>query len=62
MKLGCRHENWLDNTTMEFPRLGFWVVHAISIFVVFVLGMRYAVRRAPLPFVAYRLLRRMMHR
>jgi len=62
MKLGCRHENWLDDTTMEFPRFGFWIIHVISGIVIFSLGMRYVLRRVPVPFVAYRLLRRMIHR
>jgi len=62
MKLGCQHENWFDDTTMEFPRFGFWVIHVISCIVLFVLGMRFALRRVPLPFVAYRLLCRMIHR
>ena len=62
MKLGCQHENWFDDTTIEFPRYGFWIIHVISCIVIFAMGMRFALRRIPLPFVAYRLLRRMMHR
>ena len=62
MIVSYRHRNWLDDTTMEFPRFGFWIIHIISCIVLFVLGMRFALRRAPLPFVAYRLLRRIMRR
>lgn len=60
--MGCRHDNWIDDTTMEFPRLGFWIIHVISSILLFGLGMRFALRRAPIPFVVFRLLRRMMHR
>lgn len=62
MKLGCRHGNWLDDTTMEFPQSGFWIIHVISGIALFALGMRFAIRRAPLPFVAYRMLSRMIHK
>lgn len=62
MKLGCQHENWLDDTAMEFPRFGFRIIYVIIGIVLFVLGMRFALRRMPLSFLAYRLLRRMIHR
>jgi hypothetical protein len=60
--LGCFHENWVDDTAIEFPRIGFWALHAIGAGLIFGLGMRYAVRRAPLPIVGYHLLKMLMHR
>ena len=62
MKLGCQHGNWLDDTTLEFPRFGFWIIHVISCIIIFVLGMKFVLGRVPLPFLAYRLLHRMIHR
>lgn len=60
--MGIRHENFIDDTVMEFPRGGFWVIHVIASFIFFILGMRFAFRRAPLPFVAYRILRRLIRK
>lgn len=57
--MGQYNENWIDDTPMEFPRAGFWVTHILGIALVFMLGMRFAVRRAPLSIMAYRLLRRL---
>lgn len=55
--MSCHHNNLIDDTTLEFPRTGFWIVHAIGAFFLVLLGMRLAVRRAPLPIIAYRLLK-----
>jgi len=60
--LGCRNKKWFDDTTIESPQFCFWTVHVISAIVLFILGMRFAIRRAPIPFVAYRLLSRIMHK
>ncbi|HMM21917.1 MAG TPA: hypothetical protein PKA10_14455 [Selenomonadales bacterium] len=57
----CR-DNWIAGTTLEFPRTGFWVVHVIGVALVFLLGMRFAVRRVPLSFAAYRLIRMLSRR
>lgn len=63
MNVDCRqNKNLFDNTVMEFPRTGFWIIHGVASLLVFVLGMRFAFRHAPLPFVAYRILRRVMRR
>lgn len=43
----CHHDNWLDDTTLEFPRMGFWVVHIMGAMFVFYLGMRFAMHRYP---------------
>ncbi|SDE18678.1 hypothetical protein [Sporomusa acidovorans] len=55
--MSCQHNNLIDDTTLEFPRTGFWIVHVIGAFFLVLLGMRLAVRRAPLPIIAYRLLK-----
>lgn len=55
--MGQYHENWLDDTAFEFPRTGFWAVHAIGALLIFFLGMRFALHRAPLSIMAYRFLR-----
>ena len=51
----CRH--WMDGTALEFPRAGFWLVHIVGAFALFFLGMRFAVRRAPMSLIAYRVLK-----
>ncbi|AIF51044.1 hypothetical protein UFO1_1493 [Pelosinus sp. UFO1] len=61
MNLGRQHENWIDDTVLEFPRTMFWMIHVIGTVIIFILGMRFAFNRAPVPMVAYRLLRRLMH-
>jgi hypothetical protein len=60
--MGHFRDNWIEDTTMEFPRTGFWLVHVISAVMIFFLGMRFAVRRAPFSLVAYRVMRMLMHR
>ena len=55
--MGQYHENWVDDTTLEFPRPGFWLVHLLGTALIFTLGMRFAVRRAPLSIMAYRFMR-----
>lgn len=55
--MGIRHENWIDDTIWEFGRFGFWLVHLIGFGALFCMGMRFAVRRAPVPIVLYRMLR-----
>ncbi|WP_425057788.1 hypothetical protein SCACP_23280 [Sporomusa carbonis] len=55
--MNWRHESILDGTTFEFPRTGFWIIHVFGGLFLMLLGMRTAVRRAPLPIVAYRLLK-----
>jgi len=62
MNVGCQNENLFDNTVMEFPKAGFWIIHVVAPLLVFILGMRFAFRHAPLPFVSYRILRRVMRR
>lgn len=57
----CRN-NWMDDTAIEFPRAGFWIIHVIGAVVIFFLGMRFAARRAPLSIMAYRLIRSFLHR
>lgn len=61
MNLGRQHENWIDDTVLEFPRTMFWMIHVIGTVIIFILGMRFAFNRVPVPMVAYRLLRRLMH-
>ena len=51
----CDHRNLLKDTMFEFPRPGFWMVHAFGGLLLLLFGMRLAVRRAPIPIIAYRL-------
>lgn len=60
--MGRRHKNWIDDTALEFPHTCFWVIHVLGSLIIFILGMRFAIHRAPVPMVAYRLLRRLMDR
>lgn len=53
--MSCHHNNLIDDTTFEFPRTGFWIVHILGGLFLVLLGMRMAVRRAPIPIIAYRL-------
>lgn len=55
-----RYDSWLED--IEFPRLGFWLVHIIFGAAFFFLGMRFAMRRAPLSIMAYRMLRALSRR
>ncbi len=61
MNLGRQRENWIDDTALEFPRTGFWIIHVIGAVMIFILGMKFAFHKAPAPMIAYRLLRRLMH-
>ena len=58
--MGIKNENWVDDTVWEFGRLGFWLVHLIGIGMLFFMGMRFAVRKAPIPIILYRMLRTML--
>lgn len=53
--MSCHHHNLIDDTTFEFPGTGFWIVHVLAGLFFISLGMRLAVRRAPIPIIAYRL-------
>ena len=53
--MSCHHNNLIDNTTFEFPRTGFWIVHILGGLFLITLGMKLAVRRAPIPLLAYRI-------
>ncbi|MDF2570776.1 MAG: hypothetical protein K0R55_2380 [Sporomusa sp.] len=53
--MSCYRNNFFDDTTFSFPRTGFWIVHFFGSLFLILLGMRLAVRRAPLPIMAYRL-------
>jgi hypothetical protein len=62
-KVGFKKKNCLDNTTWEFPRTGFWLVHIVGSFCIFMLGARFAARRIPIvPIMALRLLRMIRER
>ena len=60
--MGNYNKNWVDDTTMEFPRLGFWLVHIFGPILIFLLGMRFAIHRAPIPIMSYRFMRKLMRR
>jgi len=55
--MSCHRNNMFDDTTFEFPRIGFWLIHVLGAFFLLLFGMRLAVRRMPLPIIAYRLLK-----
>ncbi|MCE5285735.1 MAG: hypothetical protein LLG02_07800 [Pelosinus sp.] len=52
----CFHKRSMDDS-LEFPHGGFWFVHIIGIVALFIMGMRFAVRRAPFPIMVYRFFR-----
>ncbi|WP_371381476.1 hypothetical protein [Sporomusa aerivorans] len=52
MSLHCDN---LDDTPFRFPRTGFWIIHILGGLFLVLLGMRLAMRRMSLPFIAYRL-------
>ncbi|WP_378956444.1 hypothetical protein [Pelosinus sp. sgz500959] len=60
--MSCQQNHLFDNNALALPRFFLWGIHVISSVLFFYLGMRFTLRHAPLPFLAYRLLRRMMHR
>ncbi|MDR7868169.1 MAG: hypothetical protein RIN56_15335 [Sporomusaceae bacterium] len=62
ISVGQYHENWIDDTPLEFPRTGFWIVHLFGAVMLFILGMRFAVHRAPLSIMAYRFMRMLRQR
>ncbi|CQR74190.1 hypothetical protein SOV_23170 [Sporomusa ovata DSM 2662] len=55
----CDHRNLLKNTSLEFPRTGFWMVHVLGAMFLVLFGMRLAVRNASIPIIAYRLFKRL---
>lgn len=60
--MGIRQKNWVDDTMWEFGRPAFWLIHALGAGTLFFLGMRYAMRRVPVPIVMYRMLRSVLSR
>jgi hypothetical protein len=60
--VGHYRANCIDDTPVEFPRPGFWLVHILGTALIFMLGMRFAVRRAPLSIMAYRVMRMLKSR
>ncbi|MDD4600874.1 hypothetical protein SDC9_27518 [bioreactor metagenome] len=57
--MGYYSKKLIDDTTMEFPRWGFWFVHVVGTILIFGLGMRFAIHRAPIPLLGYRLIRKL---
>lgn len=56
--MGMKNRNLIDDTTLEFPQAGFWIIHVLGTFFLLFVGMHLVFRRAPLPLVALsRLLR-----
>jgi hypothetical protein len=55
--MGYYNDNLVDDTILEFPKIGFWILHALGVILLFWLGMCFAVRRVPLAIIAYRLLK-----
>lgn len=61
--MNCDHDDLLEGTTWEFPHTGFWLVHTIAPLLIFMLGARFAARRAPvLPLVAWRIIKMLRQR
>lgn len=52
----CYHGN-LTDTTFKYPSSGFWIVHVLGSLLLIALGFRIAVKRIPLPIIAYRLIK-----
>lgn len=52
----CFHKQGMESS-LDFPQSGFWLVHIIGVLAVFYMGMRFAVRRVPLPIMMYRIFR-----
>ncbi|MBP2635696.1 MAG: hypothetical protein H6Q72_1603 [Firmicutes bacterium] len=50
------YENNL-NSVLKFPRAAFWIVHILGSLFFVSLGLRLALRKAPLPIIAYRLIK-----
>lgn len=53
--MSCYRNNSTDISAFEFPRTGFWIVHILGGLFFISLGMRLAVRKAPIPLLVYRL-------
>lgn len=60
--MGFYKKNWLDDTILDFPHAGFWIVHILGPVLIFIWGMRFAMHHAPLPFLGYRFLRKLVKR
>ena len=51
-------ENMFDETTLEYPRTGFWLVHIIGTLAIFGLGLKMGLRRrSSFPGMAFNVLR-----
>ncbi len=57
--MGHYSKNIVDDTFIEFPRAGFWLIHVVGSTALFLLGMRFAIRKAPMSILAYRMIRRL---
>lgn len=55
--MGYYNDNLVDDTVLEFPKIGFWILHVLGTILLLWLGMCFAVRRVPLAIIAYRLLK-----
>lgn len=55
--MGFYNDNIFDDTTFEFPRTGFWLIHLLGASIVFYMGMRFALRKCPFSRLGYRLVR-----
>ncbi|MCM0759150.1 hypothetical protein M7775_11300 [Sporomusa sphaeroides DSM 2875] len=51
----CHQNNLMGESTLAFPRTGFWIVHILGGLFLISLGMRLVVRKAPVPLLVYRL-------
>jgi hypothetical protein len=60
--MGFYKKNWTDDSTLEFPHAGFWIFHIVGPILIFIWGMRFAMRHVPLPFLGYRFLRKLVKR
>jgi len=45
------------STALKFPRTAFWIVHIFGSLFLVSLGLRLALRKAPIPIIAYRLIK-----
>lgn len=58
----CRHRKNVNGAGIEFPGAGFWLFYFVSGFLIFMCGMRYAVRKAAVPIVGYQFLKMLFRR
>lgn len=60
--MGCWRRKNTAGAMFALPGPGFWIFYGVSGLLIFMWGMRYAIRRAAVPIVGYRLLKLLFRR